>query len=168
MLPVEDGSQVLGLWPGDKYNTSLESVIGALSNLCAANVLAVRHAFEQVTFAVLTGNGDLHAKNLSIVRREGEWMLAPAYDIPSTLIYGDSSLALPMGGKRRDISRSQLLDFSLSLGLATTAAESVLNTLLDATGDLEADLRAGALPFDPQRLIDTIASLRYRRRLLSS
>jgi serine/threonine-protein kinase HipA len=95
-------------------------------------------------------------------------MLAPAYDIPSTLIYGDSSLALPMGGKRRDISRSQLLDFSLSLGLATTAAESVLNTLLDATGDLEADLRAGALPFDPQRLIDTIASLRYRRRLLTS
>lgn len=168
MLPVEDGSQVLGLWPGDKYNTSLESVIGALSRLCAANLLAVRHAFEQVTFAVLTGNGDLHAKNLSIVQREGEWMLAPAYDIPSTLIYGDSSLALPMGGKRRDISRRQLLDFATSLGLGATAAETVLNTLLDATGDLEAELRASALPFDPQRLIDTIASLRYRRRLLSS
>jgi serine/threonine-protein kinase HipA len=93
--------------------------------------------------------------------------LAPAYDLPSTLFYGDSSFALPMVGKRRDISRSQLLAFAKTLGLATPSATRVLDTLLDATGDLEADLRAGALPFDQRSVADTVASLRNRRRLLA-
>lgn len=167
MLPVEDGCQVLGLWPADKYNMTMEKVITALTELCAAHLVAARLAFQQVTFAVLTGNGDLHAKNLSIVYQDGEWLLAPAYDLPSTLFYGDSSLALPIGGKRRDISARQLIAFANSLGLSTKIADRIIRSLLDATGDLEADLRAGALPFDSYRVADTIAGLRYRRRLLS-
>ena len=166
-VAVEDGAQVLGLWPAEKYNTSMETVIAALSQLCAANLVAVRLAFEQVVFSVLTGNGDLHAKNLSIVHHGDEWRLAPAYDLPSTLFYGDSSFALPMAGKRRDISRSQLLAFAKTLGLATPSATRVLDSLLDATGDLEADLRAGALPCDQRSVADTVASLRNRRRLLA-
>lgn len=168
MLPVEDGCQVLGLWPADKYNTTMDRVITALSGLCAANLVAVRLAFEQVVFSLLTGNGDQHAKNISIVRREGEWVLAPAYDLPSTLIYGDSPLALPIAGKRRDISRRQLIAFGNSLGLSSKIAERIINNLLDATSELEAELRAGALPFDSQRIADTVAGLRYRRRLLSN
>lgn len=166
-LAVEDGCQALGLWPSDKYNTTMARVIGALTELCAANLVAVRLAFEQVVFALLTGNGDLHAKNLSVVQRDGEWMLAPAYDLPSTLLYGDNTLALPIGGKRRDVSRRQLIEFAQSLGLATKPAERILDELLSATGDLEAELRAGALPFDPHRIADTVAALRNRRRLLS-
>lgn len=167
MIAVEDGCQVLGLWPADKYNTTMEGVITALSQLCAANLVAVRLAFEQVVFSVLTGNGDLHAKNLSIVQKDGEWVLAPAYDLPSTLVYGDTAFALPMAGKRRDISRRQLIGFGNSLGLATKAAERIIDTLLDATGDLETDLKAGALPLDPYRVTNAVSGLRNRRRLLS-
>ena len=87
--------------------------------------------------------------------------------IRSTLLYGDNTLALPIGGKRQDVSRRQLIDFGHSLGLATKPAERILDKLLSATGDLEAELRAGALPFDPHRIADTVAALRNRRRLLS-
>jgi len=167
MLAVEDACQVLGLWPADKYNTTTENIITALSGLCAAHLVAVRLAFEQVVFAVLTGNGDLHAKNMSIVDRDGEWVIAPAYDIPSTLVYGDTSFALPIGGKRRDVSRRQLIDFAQSVGLTTKSAERIITKLVDATADLESDLRAGALPLDDRRVADTVAGLRNRRRLLS-
>jgi serine/threonine-protein kinase HipA len=95
-------------------------------------------------------------------------VLAPAYDLPSTLIYGDSTLALPIAGKRRDISRRQLIAFGNSLGLSSKIAERIINNLLDATSELEAELRAGALPFDSHRIADTVAGLRYRRRLLSN
>lgn len=167
MVAVEDACQVLGLWPADKYNTTTEKVIVALSQLCAANLVAVRHAFEQVAFAILTGNGDLHAKNLSIMQRDGEWSLAPAYDIPSTLLYGDTSFALTIGSKRRDVSRRQLIAFANSLGLTTKAAERIITALLDATAGLEAELREGALLLNPRQLADTVAGLRHRRRLLS-
>ena len=166
MVAVEDAGQVLGLWPADKYNTTTENVITALSSLCAAHLVAARLAFEQVVFAVLTGNGDLHAKNLSIMQRDGEWVLAPAYDIPSTLIYGDTSFALTIGGKRRDISRRQLLAFANSLGLPTKTAERIITNLLDATAGLESELREGALPLNPRQVADTVAGLKNRRRLL--
>ena len=168
MVAVEDACQVLGLWPADKYNTSTEKVITALSDLCAANLVAVRLAFEQVVFAILTGNGDLHAKNLSIIQRGGEWVLAPAYDIPSTLIYGDTSFALTIGGKGRDVSRRQLLAFASSLGLPAKTAERIITDLLDATEDLETELRDGALPLSSKQVADTVAGLRNRRRLLST
>lgn len=165
-IPVEDGCQVLGLWPADKYNTSMFNVISALTKLCAAELVAVRNAFRQVVFAVLTGNGDLHAKNLSVLFTDGEWMLSPAYDLPSTIIYGDSTLALPLGGKRRDISRRMLVEFAQTLGLSAKLAERVIDDVREATGDLDADLRAGALPFDQRTIDDTVAALRNRRRLL--
>lgn len=167
MLAVEDACQVLGLWPADKYNTTTERIVTALAGLCAADLVATRLAFQQVVFAVLTGNGDLHAKNMSIIYRGKEWVLAPAYDIPSTIVYGDTSFALPIGGKRRDVSRGQLIAFAQSLGLSTKSAERVITELLDATADLESDLRGGSLPLDARGVADTVAGLRNRRRLLS-
>lgn len=168
MLAVEDGCQVLGLWPADKYSPSIEQVIQALADLCSARLLAVRNAFEQLTFAILTGNGDLHAKNISVVNIDNEWVLAPAYDLPSSLFYDDKNLALSVTNKKADISRSQLLAFGSSLGLTTKAAERVINNLLDATAELEQELRAFALPFDQNRVAETVSALRYRRKLLSN
>lgn len=167
-LPVEDGCQVLGLWPGDKYSPTTKSLIQTLTEHCTANIHAASLAFEQVVFAVVTGNGDLHAKNMSIVKREGEWELAPAYDLPSTLFYGDNSMALPIAGKVRDFSHRQLLEFASSLGLSAKVAQRTINNLLEATVDLESDLKEGALAFDSYRLAETVSALRYRRRLLSA
>lgn len=164
---VEDGCQVQGLWPADKYNTDMASVVTALANLCAARAVAIRDSFAQVTFAILTGNGDLHAKNMSVVNIDGEWFLSPAYDLTCTLPYGDTSLALPVAGKRRDISRSALLDFAESLGLRRRLAEAVLDELLTITEGTEELIRDGALPFDQGRIRQTVTGLRHRRRLLT-
>lgn len=168
LLPAEDGCQVLGLWPADKYNTTMSKVIMGLAQLCSAELAAVHTAFRQVVFALVTGNGDLHAKNLSVLFVDGEWRMTPAYDLPSTLFYGDSTLALPIGGKRRDISRKALSVFAQELGLSERITQRIIDEVLDATVDLETDLKAGALPFDDQRVANTVSALRNRRRLLGA
>jgi serine/threonine-protein kinase HipA len=164
-LACEDGCQVLGRWPADKYGLTTEEVVKGLARWCGAEAVALRALYRQVCFAWLTGNGDLHAKNLSILEGPGgEWEVAPAYDLPATVPHGDSTLALPVQGKTRGLSRKHLLDFAADVGLPRAAAEAVLDDLLDRTSGLEDRLRAGALPFAQKTIADWTAELRNRRR----
>lgn len=164
-LACEDACQVLGRWPADKYAMTSEIVVEALASRCAARSVAASVMFEQLCFAWLTGNGDVHAKNLSIVATQsGEWRVSPAYDLPSTVPYGDMSLALTISGRRRGISRNHLLTFASGIGLPDRAAVSVLDRLLERLVGLEDELRAGVLPFRQQVVADLAAELRNRRR----
>jgi serine/threonine-protein kinase HipA len=164
-LAVEDACQVLDRWPADKYTFSAETVIKALSDVCSSQVLAVREIYKQLCFAWLTGNGDVHAKNISILATpDGEWRLSPAYDLPSTLPYGDRSLALAIGGKKIGQSRRSLLEFGIRIGLNEKVAKTMLDVVLDATENVCDELRDGALPFNQQVTADLVAELRHRRR----
>jgi serine/threonine-protein kinase HipA len=176
-LAVEDGAQVLGLYPADKYNVGYGQVCRALAEYCAAPLPALRNLAIQAAFAWLSGNGDLHAKNVSMVQQpSGEWSIAPVYDIPSTVVYGDKTLALPLDGKRSGISRRHFLGWATGLGLPERAAVQALELGLKAAGPLLADLEAGtafastdddgASPFSPMVTRDWVKELKHRRRLL--
>ena len=168
-LAVEDACQALDLWPADKYNVTMERSARALIDLCAARPVAARDIFRQTVFAWLTGNGDLHTKNISVLSTpDGERRIAPAYDLPSTVPYRDTTFALTIGGKRTGISRRMLLQFASDLGLPEKAALSVLDQLLDATADLDDALSEAALPFDRASLQRSRRELMFRRKLLAS
>ena len=133
-LAVEDGAQVLGLYPADKYNIGYGQVCQALAAYCAAPLPALRNLAIQAAFAWLSGNGDLHAKNVSMVQQpSGEWFIAPVYDIPSTVVYGDKTLALTLDGKRTGISRKHFLGWAAGMGL--TRARSSAGAGARAEGD---------------------------------
>ena len=166
-LAVEDGAQVLGLYPADKYSVPYSEVCAALAAHCAAPLPALRNLALQLAFAWLTGNGDLHAKNVSMVQTErGEYTIAPVYDIPSTVVYGDKTLALGIGGKKSGISRKHFLSWAQRLGLPERAALRVLDLALKASGPLAEDLDGGSSPFAAMQTKDWIKELRHRRRLL--
>jgi serine/threonine-protein kinase HipA len=176
-LAVEDGAQVLGLYPADKYNVGYGQVCRALAEYCAAPLPALRNLAIQAAFAWLSGNGDLHAKNVSMVQQpSGEWSIAPVYDIPSTVVYGDKTLALTLNGKRTGISRKHFLGWATGLGLTERAAVQALELVLKASGPLLADLEAGtafasmddegASPFSAMVTRDWVKELKHRRRLL--
>lgn len=162
---VEDGGQATDRYPGDKYALDAEYVASTLADRCRARPVAALDLFRQFAFAVLTGNGDLHAKNLSVIRRGGEWRMAPVYDIPSSYPYGDSSLAMALGGTREgQVSRRRLIAFAAAVGLRERAAVLALDEMLDATEPwLD---RLSELPFDPRRLDRLHHFLSSRRRLL--
>ncbi|MDV8149882.1 type II toxin-antitoxin system HipA family toxin [Arthrobacter sp. B10-11] len=176
-LAVEDGAQVLGLYPADKYNVGYGQVCHALAEYCSAPLPALRNLAIQAAFAWLSGNGDLHAKNVSMVQQpSGEWSIAPVYDIPSTVVYGDKTLALTLAGKRTGISRKHFLGWATGLGLAERAAVQVLELGLKASGPLVADLESGtafastnddgASPFSATVTKSWLKELKHRRRLL--
>lgn len=163
-LAVEDAAQALNLYPADKYSITAEAAVGALSSLCAARPVAVRDLFRQLVFAWLTGNGDVHAKNLSVLTTAaGEWRVAPAYDLPSTLPYRDHSMALSMVGRRDGISRRLLLDFGDRVGLPRVAAERVIDDVLLATAEVVPSLSVDSLGFPTQQVRPWVRALRHRR-----
>jgi serine/threonine-protein kinase HipA len=177
-LAVEDGAQVLGLYPADKYNVGYGQVCHALAAYCAAPLPALRNLALQAAFAWLTGNGDLHAKNVSMVQQPaGEWSIAPVYDIPSTVVYGDKTLALTLDGKRTGISRRHFLGWAAGMGLTERAAVQVLELALRASEPLLADLQAGTAfrdmtddgtsPFSAIVTRNWVKELKHRRRLLA-
>jgi serine/threonine-protein kinase HipA len=181
-LAVEDGAQVLKLYPADKYNVGYSQVCHALAGYCSAPRPALRNLAIQGAFAWLSGNGDLHAKNVSMVQQpHGEWTIAPVYDIPSTVVYGDKTLALTLNGKRSGISRRHFLGWAKDLGLTERTAVQALELALKASGPLIADLEAGTAfaglrgsdknddggsPFPDMVTRAWVKELKHRRRLL--
>lgn len=168
-LECEDACQLLGRWPADKYNVTAELAAEALIGRCDAGIVAARDVLRQLVFAWLTGNGDVHAKNLSVLRNDaGERRIAPAYDLPSTIPYGDLTMALSIGGKASGISRRQWIDFGSRLGVREAATSKLIEHLLAATERVSEDLMSGALPFNETVVRGWTKELRNRRNLLKA
>lgn len=96
-------------------------------------MVSTRVLYLQFLFAWLTGNGDLHAKNLSIVRNaSGVWSVAPAYDVPCTALYRDFSMALPIAGRIKNIRGRHWDEFAHTIGIPPRAARSAQRLALTA------------------------------------
>ena len=178
-LAVEDGAQVLKLYPADKYNVGFGPVCHALAEYCSAPLPALRNLAIQGAFAWLSGNGDLHAKNVSMVQQpHGEWTIAPVYDIPSTVVYGDKTLALTLAESGAASRGGTSWAGPRSLGLTERTATQVVELALKASGPLIADLEAGTAfasepagddggsPFPDMVTRAWVKELKHRRRLL--
>lgn len=159
-LALEDAAQVMNLPPAAKYGVSSEDAVLALADLCKAKAVAVRNLYLQFIFAWLTGNGDLHAKNASILEgRHGGWVIAPVYDIPCTLLYGDETMALTVAGKAKNLKAKHWKEFADSIGLPERAAAAANRTALAASASVD----LSALPFTGSPLNGALRELRFRR-----
>ncbi|MPZ27781.1 MAG: hypothetical protein GEV12_15555 [Micromonosporaceae bacterium] len=114
----------------------------------------------------LTGNGDAHAKNLAIVHQPpGEWRASPAFDLPSSYLYGDRTVALPVAGRSgADLPRRAFVELGGRLNLPEPAIGSALDDLCDRVDSWLPDLES--LPFPASQLRKLRRTIGYRRRLL--
>lgn len=151
-LAAEDTCQVLGRWPGDKYVIPTEEAIAGLARCCRAPGAAALELYRLLVFAYLSGNGDLHAKNLAILQDvRGEWRVTPAYDLPSSAVYGDRTMALPIGGRiRQQLSWAMLSSLGQSIGIPQRLAADVIREQNSAARTWSQDL--DQLPFDATRI----------------
>lgn len=91
--------------------------------------------FRRMVFNVLARNCDDHTKNFSFrLRQNGNWELAPAYDMCHAYRLGSdwvSRHALSINGKRYNISRKDMLVVAESIRCknAVTIIESISNTI---------------------------------------
>ncbi|WP_280340855.1 type II toxin-antitoxin system HipA family toxin [Nocardia neocaledoniensis] len=139
-LAFEDATQILGLPPSAKYRVDAVDVVAALAGIVGAPLVAVRNLYLQFLFAWLTGNGDLHGKNVGALRDSaGRWTVAPIYDIPCTLIYGDESMALPIAGRTKNLRAKHWMEFAGAIGLPRKAAVSAQRLALRASAAVDFD-----------------------------
>ena len=101
----EDVCQALGLPYTRKYEVEGGPDIGAVNALIQAHspdpIGDTRSLIRWLIFAVLAGNADAHAKNLSLLHDGAAPRLAPFYDLLSTCVYPGLSrkLALSVAGR---------------------------------------------------------------------
>ncbi|HEY2341655.1 MAG TPA: HipA domain-containing protein [Chthoniobacteraceae bacterium] len=98
---MEDFAQVFGVFPEEKYEkvgyARIAEMIGIVLGGAAAQDFVAR-----LSFAVATGNGDMHLKNWSLLYPdETTPQLSPAYDLVSTIAYlPEDRLALNFAGEK--------------------------------------------------------------------
>lgn len=153
-----DGCQAAGRYPADKYDLDTVEVVASLAALCSNPTVAALRLLEQVVASYLMGNGDLHAKNLSVLDRGAGLEPSPVYDVTFTHPYGDTdTMALPICGESKvaSINRATFLEAAELCGVRSAAVERVIDRLLARTEDV------------PERLADSWprARSKYRRVL---
>jgi serine/threonine-protein kinase HipA len=157
ILLLEEAASLLGITRHDKYDVSMERIASAL--LMAGLVRSdIEVFFDHVVFSWITGNGDLHAKNIAVLRsiepgslgdqpRLVETRYSPLYDLVNTeLVIPGDLFALPVNGKQNNLRAN---DFAVLARLwGGTKAESrdrVHNLASRITAELPRALSDSAL-----------------------
>lgn len=128
----EDACQFLDRYPADKYRISFREVCEGIQELATAPLIEISRALQLYIFSYLIGNGDLHAKNISLQTDPGSGriQLTPAYDLICTRLYKDQTMALKVDGRDRNFKRRYFIDFGTRFGLSQKSIESTIDKLI--------------------------------------
>ena len=80
---------------------------------CSNLRLQLVHLFHRVLFCWITGNGDMHLKNWSLIERGPLIELSPAYDLLNTAILtnDEEESALTLDDRKTGFDRPLLVDY---------------------------------------------------------
>ncbi|GAB4090371.1 type II toxin-antitoxin system HipA family toxin [Hydrogenophaga soli] len=116
---MEDFAQVLGLYPGQKYDKcNCETLVNMVWVMTGQEGL--REMVRRLVFMLASGNGDAHLKNWSLLYPSGvHARLSPAYDLVSTIQYHDDRLALNFGKSKQwaDVRMDTFRRLALRIGV---------------------------------------------------
>lgn len=129
-IHMEDFAQVFGLYPSRKYDGASYHNIASAVNVAVSPAAALDFV-RRLALAAITGNGDMHLKNWSLLylgdgRRP---TLAPLYDILSTVPYIPADkMALSLGGERsfKALTASRWKSFANRARLSEPAVSKVV------------------------------------------
>jgi serine/threonine-protein kinase HipA len=133
---IEDFAQVFKLYPEEKYEKISYRNIAELIWTKAGEADLAEY-IRRFAFNALIGNGDMHAKNWSLIypdRRNPE--LAPGYDFVSTVAYPaiEDALALSFMGSKKfeDIDRSRFIKLAAKAQLPEKLVLDAVNQTVSA------------------------------------
>ncbi len=101
-IHIEDFAQVFGIYPSRKYEAAAYHDIASALGVAISPTAALEFV-RRLAFTAITGNGDMHLKNWSLIYRGNgdKPELAPIYDVLSTVPYIPAdAMALSLGGER--------------------------------------------------------------------
>lgn len=112
-IRCEDACQILEVPASWKYAGNLESLARMIREHCSNPTLQLVKLFQRIVFCWVTGNGDMHLKNWSLIENGRLIELAPAYDLLNTmiLINDEDENALTLDGQKSGFDRRLLIDY---------------------------------------------------------
>ena len=131
---VEDFAQLSQLGRDTKYSSSMEKVaeIVTKSGFCSFPKIEAAKLFKLTLFNFLVGNEDMHLKNFSLITRNQQVTLSPAYDLLNTTIAQKNTkeeLALPLNGKKNNLKRRDMIDYFASNKLQLN--DSIITSVIE-------------------------------------
>lgn len=134
-ISCEDLCQLTETLTEHKYRGSYERVGKAITQYSSQSGLDILHYFQLVLFSFISGNGDMHLKNFSMIeKKDGTFCLSPAYDLVSThlVIKGETEqMSLNLNGKKNKISRNDFDALGLNLKLTEKQIQNCYHLFID-------------------------------------
>lgn len=138
-LALEDFCSVLDLPTSAKYDSTIERVARGLRPLSTDPATDLGVLFRRAAFAWLIADGDMHLKNVALLRTADvgarsftSVRLAPLYDTVTTRVFprlaGDR-MALKLNGKDDRLRLRDFLTMARTIGLPSGEAEAALTDL---------------------------------------
>jgi len=157
----EDFAQVLELFPAQKYEKYNYETIANVIHAAAGPEALLEYA-RRLAFVVLSGNGDAHHKNWSLLYLDGRRAsLAPAYDLVFTRAYlEEDNLALNL--RRSKSFRDVTLESFRHLAQKTGFDES---RLTEAVAEVVQRIRQAWAMYEPEMPMAKDDKARLRRHL---
>ncbi len=148
-LHQEDMCQIAGIVSSQKYSQDggpgFSELFNVLRKFTRPSALHQQELIKRLLFNLIIGNQDAHAKNFSLLHRDGI-VLAPAYDLVSTLVYQQlqNRFAMPVGQAWtvKGLNKAALEQFKEESGVDLRRQASVLQRFIDSVLnaiELEAD-----------------------------
>lgn len=122
-IHMEDLCQLTERLTEDKYKGSMENIAKTIKKYSTNTFFDIVTFFELSLFSFLTGNGDMHLKNFSLIHNENsEISLCPAYDLLSTRLIipeneDNEEFALTLNGKKRKLKLDDFNAFAKQIGI---------------------------------------------------
>lgn len=129
-LPMEDLCQVAEMMTEQKYQGCYEYLASLVSKYSSTPALDLISFWEQVIFAWIVGNADMHMKNFSLISTErGVYHLSPTYDQLSTKLVmpeDTEELALPLQGFKKGLMSFDFKYAMVDSGVEEKVAERII------------------------------------------
>jgi len=141
---MEDLAQVFGVVPEEKYKkVGTAQIVGTIAQVLGQ--AAAQDFIARLVFVILTGNGDMHLKNWSLLYPDGRTpQLTPAYDLVSTVPYiPHDGLALNLVGEKNmhKITRDRLKRLAEKAALPERETLATADRIVEAVREAWPNLR---------------------------
>ena len=137
---LEDLCSVLDLPPDAKYDGTIERITRAVQPLSTSAGEDLPLVIKRALFAWLIGDGDMHLKNLALLKIAGPAAdrfstirLAPLYDAVTTRVFPSlehDRMALKLNGKDDRLRRSDFMQMAAIAGLSAADADNEIDLFL--------------------------------------
>ncbi len=162
-MAMEDFCSLLDLTPEEKYHGTIEEAGRVLLSLSTEPESELRTLLKRALFAWLIADGDMHLKNLAVLKTAmpGESTfrnirMAPLYDAVTTVVFPGLShdrMAMKLNGKDSRLKKADFIRASTSLGLKSNETESMIKQVLsDLTQAIETVSLPSGLGYKPEIL----------------